>query len=276
MSNLNLDIDFPGHPKTRRLITEGGIEAVGALMLLWCYVAKYHPKRGEITEEWEKDEINEICKWKSCETDLKTILKNCGFIDEKSYRNSTRFYCHSWPDHQGHLVKWKERAKLAANARWGNKQCKDDATSIAQASTKQCPNLILSKLNQAKPKAEGRGSAGNPPTRKHKTGAERSELQGDCIAYVSKKLQERWPELTKETASVYAGYACKHLNTDAFSLEPEQFWWLLETKMNLPETPGGWYAFVGTSKGQIEMQWASDARNAVPLSPRSGQERIGI
>ena len=117
--------------------------------------------------------------------------------------------------------------------------------------------------------------AASPPTRKYNTGAERSELQGDCISYVSLQLMKRWSELTKETASLYAGYAVKHLNTDAFSLEPEQFWWLLETKMNLPETPGEWYAFVGTSKKQIEMQWASDARNAVPLSPRSGQERIG-
>lgn len=137
MAYLNLDPDFPDHPKTRRLIGLVGGNAEALLVRLWCFVTKYHGDSGRLAG-YTSQEIEAIVRWDGAPGVLVGALCTLGWL----HKAQNGYQVHDWADHQGHIGALKTRAKKAAKARWdkiGDSGDKDDASSNAQALDKQCP-----------------------------------------------------------------------------------------------------------------------------------------
>lgn len=126
MPDLNVDLDYFEHLKTRRLASKLGPFAPLIPIKLWAYCGKYHPEDGRFSQEQDK-EIADIAGFSGDATSMLQALLDAGFIDRDV---SGVFFIHDWMDHQGHLVAYKQRAKIAAKARW-SKLSPKNATSIA-------------------------------------------------------------------------------------------------------------------------------------------------
>lgn len=180
MPYLNLDLDFLEHPKIIRLKARLGSHGIVALIRLWLFAGKYHPKDGDISQ-YTKEEIDGFAGWygndecyKQCFTDACVEL---GVIDKKS---NGKIMLHDWKKHQGHLQTFKERGERAARIRWDryaaqNKETQQhpsNATSIPQAKLEQCltnaPNsspLLSSDLKDKDKNTENskKNSSGDAP-----------------------------------------------------------------------------------------------------------------
>jgi hypothetical protein len=83
-----------------------------------------------------------VCGWWGKTGDMVAAMLKVGFIVECD----EGYLVNDWLDHQGHLAMFKERAKKAANKRWGTKtDALSNALSNAQASPKQCPNQLTNQ-----------------------------------------------------------------------------------------------------------------------------------
>lgn len=110
---IRIDVDYPGHPKTRLLMSLIGPEADVYPIRLWIEAAKYAPEgviKGVATlEQW--------CSWRGKPNQLFDALCRAGFIEHQK-RNS-RILIHNWRDRSGHYVilymekKRKQRVKYA-------------------------------------------------------------------------------------------------------------------------------------------------------------------
>jgi hypothetical protein len=146
---LNLDLDYFEHRKTVRLV---GLLGRGAEVLpikLWRYCGKYHAEDGKLVG-YSPEEIEAQVGWWG-----KPGEAVAAFCDERvQYLQEITggFEVVGWLDHQGHLKAFKERARNAANARWGN--ATGTAPSMPQALDKQCP--VPTKPNQPKLPARAR------------------------------------------------------------------------------------------------------------------------
>jgi hypothetical protein len=138
MPYLNLDLDYFDHPKTRRLIGLLGRGAAELPIRLWAYCGKYHSLSGSLAG-YSAQEIESIVGWWGKPGELVEALTRVGFLVE----GADGYRIHEWADHNGHIEVFKERAKGAAKQRWERYRARMDATgnatSIAQASDKQCP-----------------------------------------------------------------------------------------------------------------------------------------
>lgn len=114
MPYLNLDLDFPEHPKTKRLRARCGKDAHWNLVELWRFAGRYHPETGDLSD-YTPEEIESFSAWDGDKQCLYSALALLGFIDEKDGRK----LLHDWLDHQGHLAAFKIRAKKGAEKRWG-------------------------------------------------------------------------------------------------------------------------------------------------------------
>ena len=115
MPYLNLDPNYPDHPKTIRLIARLGPTADIFPIRLWAYCARIHPRDGYM-KGYTDQEVEAVIKWHG-EPGL--ALKNLlavGFIREGP---SGGYICHDWRDHEGHLESFSRRGKAANKARWG-------------------------------------------------------------------------------------------------------------------------------------------------------------
>lgn len=142
MAYLNIDPDFPEHPKTRRLIGLTTGNAEGLLIRLWCFIAKYHGGSGRLPG-YTSEEIEAVVRWDGPKGQLVGALCTVGFL----HKEKEGYRIHDWLEHQGHLGVLHERAKKGAKARWdklkgrSSPDVESNASSIAQASVKQCPSL---------------------------------------------------------------------------------------------------------------------------------------
>ena len=128
MPYLNLDLDYFNHPKTRRLIGLLGKGSEVIPIKIWAYVGKYHARDGKLTG-YSAQEIESIVGWWGNEGEMIAALIKVGFLKN----NKDGFYIHDWIDHEGHIVAYKEKAQMMANARWGRESLEDliDAPSNA-------------------------------------------------------------------------------------------------------------------------------------------------
>lgn len=276
MANLNLDVDFMSHPKVWRLIREAGFAGIGWLIAIWCHCAKHHPESGDITDEVESGQIDAILQVQDAQNTCILQLVRTGFLDTYSRRGRKFFRVHSWDSHQGHLLKWKQRGKLNAEKRWSKLDATGNAIGNATSNaTGNAPNqayLNQAKLNQAK--LSNKENAAAPPSQKIDNRSDKKLLKDDCIGLLKVKLAVFYSISESESAKMI-GYIYDRLNPPSFKLEPEQFWWLLTHKCKLPPQASNIYAWANQARKSLESSWASAAREAVPLSERSGSQRIG-
>ena len=130
--DIRLAISFIDHPKVIKLERLLTFEGVKSLLRLWCFAAQNKPN-GCLTG-MDAEDVEIAARWPgepgiflSAVTD-----KKCHFIDIVD----GVFCLHDWEEHQGYVVHAKERsdkAKLAANARWQNRNATSNATSMRQA-----------------------------------------------------------------------------------------------------------------------------------------------
>lgn len=133
MPSLNLDLDYFDHPKTQRLIAILGPGSEILPLRLWVYVAKFHPKEGGFPN-YSEDEIEGIAKWGGMRQAMLQAFLRVGFLEK---RDET-YYVHDWDEHAGHILVYKDRAKIMAQARWEKARVQDkaktrDAHSNAQS-----------------------------------------------------------------------------------------------------------------------------------------------
>ncbi|OHB90835.1 MAG: hypothetical protein A3D89_04255 [Planctomycetes bacterium RIFCSPHIGHO2_02_FULL_52_58] len=141
MADLNLDLNYFTHPKTIRLI---GLLGRGAEVLpirLWCYCGKYHAESGRLAG-YSVQEVESILEWWGEKGKAVEAMVSVGFLHEDGKNSEKILSIHEWKNHQGHIVFFKKRAKIAAKARW-SKEVMGNATSSATSSAigggKQCP-----------------------------------------------------------------------------------------------------------------------------------------
>jgi hypothetical protein len=153
--DLNLDLNFFDHPKTRRLV---GLLGRGAEILpikLWCACGRLHPESGRLTD-YSPQEIESMVDWWGKAGDAVAALVKVGFLSS----DATGYEITGWLEHQGHIAAFRKRAKVAARARWG---CLPDATSIASSNGKHCP---IQPTNQERPPLPPEGVGVRPKRRK--------------------------------------------------------------------------------------------------------------
>lgn len=131
MPSLNIDLDFFEHPKTRRLVDRLGRGAEAMLVRMWCYTARYYSETGRLTG-LPGPEIEAVCRWEGEKGKAVAAMVEIGWLDlvEGEYQ------VHDWQEHEGHIARYKVRAKAAAGGRWTGKKggnATSNATSIHQA-----------------------------------------------------------------------------------------------------------------------------------------------
>lgn len=137
MPELNLDINYHEHVKTRRLMARLGPQADVLPVRLWCYTAKHYAKDGRLVGHTDI-EIESAINWWGEKGVCVAAMLDIGFIETEK----NTFRVHDWKYWSGHLAAYQIRARKAAKARWskGNGKPKPDATSNATSISKQCPN----------------------------------------------------------------------------------------------------------------------------------------
>jgi len=117
MADLNLDIHYFDHIKTRRLVKALGPTADVYPIRLWCYAARHCPATG-IFKGMSAHELETELGWDGEAGELIDMLVQLSFL-----RRATSFYrIHSWAQHNGHLTAFAKRASKAANARWAKQR----------------------------------------------------------------------------------------------------------------------------------------------------------
>jgi hypothetical protein len=150
---LNLDLNYFEHPKTRRLIGLLGRNSEVLPLRLWTYCGKVHAQDGELTG-YAPQEIESIVGWWGKSGEMVSAFLNVGFLE----KTDKGYAVHEWAEHEGHIVNFHKRAKIAAAARWGD--ATSNASSNAKSNPKHCPNLT----NQPKKKrARGQARGPSPP-----------------------------------------------------------------------------------------------------------------
>jgi len=114
MPYLNIDLDYPNHPKTIRFAGEiGGHRSELIPLLLWIHAGKYHQEDGHL-KGYSPAALAKIVGWKDNPEKLVNALLNCGFIEQKK----DGYQVHDFLEHNGHLTVFRERARNAAKTRW--------------------------------------------------------------------------------------------------------------------------------------------------------------
>src|SRR3989442_9495696 len=113
MANLNLDLDYFSHIKTKRLI---GLLGQGAEILpikLWCHCGAHHAETGRLTG-YSVEEIETIIEWSGDPGKAVAALVKVGFLNHRE----GEFSVHEWSEHEGHIIAFHKRAVAANRKRW--------------------------------------------------------------------------------------------------------------------------------------------------------------
>jgi hypothetical protein len=80
---------------------------------MWCYTARYYSETGRLTG-LPGPEIEAVCRWDGEKGKAVKAMVECGWLDltpEGDYQ------VHDWQEHEGHIARYKVRAKTAVAAR---------------------------------------------------------------------------------------------------------------------------------------------------------------
>lgn len=169
MPYFNIDLDYFNHPKTLLLEAAlGGHRGALIPIKLWAHVGKYHCEDGFL-KDYTPETIAKAVEVDSRNAEkLVEALIKCGFIAQKK----GGFQVHEWNQHNGHLALFRERGRIAANARWGKTKNPDkpasekpkaaspapgkkqlfteeQAREIRVALARKCKHLVVSEANEA-------------------------------------------------------------------------------------------------------------------------------
>lgn len=167
MPDLNLDINYREHSKTRRLVGMLGEQAEFAPVKLWLYAGKIHPESGKL-KGYSAQEIESLVGWTGVPGAFIEAMEKLNWLKKDAHEN----YCLvGWKEHQGHLVAFKVRGKMAAKARWDKAKLPmqqayhKHTTSIAKKHLSNAPTdgTIRTELTDKSNTKGGEGFAVAPP-----------------------------------------------------------------------------------------------------------------
>lgn len=155
MPTLDIDLNWPDHPKTKRLIRSAGKEAPFSLVTLWCYAAKFHPIDGDLSK-YTPEDIEGISGWTGEPGVFYSALLSSRYLDDN-------MMLHDWKDHEGHLAAYQEKARIMNEARSLRRQARYRDESL-QVTSKTSPLLSPPHPVQSSPYSRAReGNNGHPP-----------------------------------------------------------------------------------------------------------------
>src|ERR1035437_25626 len=112
MSQLYIRVKtgFYTHRKTVKLRSKIGNDAFWIPPRLWAYAAENQPDGN--MESYTSEEMSELLGCQRYASSILQALKDCGFVDKNGM-------IHDWEEHNGYHKTFSDRAKKAADARWG-------------------------------------------------------------------------------------------------------------------------------------------------------------
>lgn len=142
-------------PKTYRLEKRIGLKGVRSLQILWCWCAQNRPD-GNLAD-LDAGEIEFVADWRGKKGSFVEACVYCGWLD----KIEDGFNLHEWADYNPYQAQAgsraearKEKARNAANARWGKERhndangCSSDANADAQNATSICSNDAQAYANE--------------------------------------------------------------------------------------------------------------------------------
>lgn len=124
ISDIRVSIDFPDHPKHKRLIRKLGLGATNMLLRLWASVAVRRPQ-GVLTG-WDEVDIAEAAGWPEDRDAHELIGALLGDNGKPAFLEQVDgvYRLHDWQEHQGWACGAAARsakAKTAAEAKWAKR-----------------------------------------------------------------------------------------------------------------------------------------------------------
>ena len=116
MADINLDVNYLEHIKTKRLISRLGKGSEMIPIRLWLFMAKM-PTCAGVMVNYTPSEWRMASGWHGDVPKLLLALTEVGFLDKLG---DNHYKLHQWEEHQGHLIAYSIRGKKAAKARWKN------------------------------------------------------------------------------------------------------------------------------------------------------------
>lgn len=110
MPTINIDLGWPRHRKTKRLIAMAGPQAPFCLVTLWCYAGEAHPVDG-VLSEYSPSEIEEFAGWTGKKGKFYQALLDSKYLDEGTLK------LHDWEEHEAHLKIYMEKVLKMNKAR---------------------------------------------------------------------------------------------------------------------------------------------------------------
>lgn len=158
VASINLDSDYPTHPKVYRLIDLLGRSAEILPIRLWCWCAKHHGDGG-VSSGLSTQEIETAMRWWGGPGKAVDALFQAGFLDKHAKHG--HFVIHDWDERNPHAKVYHERAKKAATARWAKREkpppvfdassnASSNASSMLQASIKNAQIQYLNTSPRAR------------------------------------------------------------------------------------------------------------------------------
>jgi hypothetical protein len=150
MADLNLDLGYFQHLKTKRIVKALGRGADVLPLRLWCYTGQHYALDGRLAGHAAED-IEAAVDWWGKSGEMVKAMVEIRHLDVDA---DGTYMVHGWLERSGHLAAFQERARKAAKARWGNK----DACSMLehpQASTSNAPTNLPTNP-PTNPKGSGR------------------------------------------------------------------------------------------------------------------------
>lgn len=164
MPSINVDLNYPDHPKTTRLMFLLGRGAEILPIRLWCWVGKHHSESGRLTG-YSTQEIEASIGWRGKAGKAVEALERCGeHIGEPGFlapippSEGGGWEVVGWTERNGHIAVFRERSRNAARKRWDDlnreksppnedKDACSNASSIRQAMPLQCSAVQCEEIN---------------------------------------------------------------------------------------------------------------------------------
>lgn len=243
--DIRLSVGFLDHPKTIKLERRLGWPGIRSLIRLWLWAAENRP--AGILEGLEGEDIEIVCQWRGKPGHLIATLVEMRWLD----READGFSLHNWAKHNGYVIhspQREEKARRAAQARWGKKNdapsiCSPMLVALPDASSSNAPSPYPFPDPSPSPKertttlAEGdQNRLPQPEKNPIKTGKVPLSHEDYCSV-----CRERLPQVLNSNRDVWAkAYPAVNLNQEMAAA----LGWLLthprERKSDFPRFLNGW------------------------------------
>ncbi len=154
-TDIRLELSFRSHPKTKKLVRRLGSDGALSLVWLWMFAAESRPD-GDLSG-MDAEEISLAACWDGEPRQFVSTLVECRFLEGQDGAYSI----HDWQEHQpwaAHAGERSERARKAAQARWGSKEnlpeaCGEHASRMRDASFSNAPSPSPTPIPEEQGKA---------------------------------------------------------------------------------------------------------------------------